>query len=80
MPIEGRTLGEVSQSFKEHLNRLLSHTITPTPLVAFIAPRTGLAVPPLDKSYDADGIPSWHTRLNESYELSKTQFATADEI
>lgn len=200
MPIEGRTIGEASRSFKDHLNRLLSHTITQTPLVIFIEPRTGLAeisfrqggfpsaarlqtkfgpmdfylgqmcdaidgerdqvhlrtlkyqytlkspdasepalrweydkfpsgdalwcrhhvqgpvsmdfgsghsivlndmhlptgwvtieevirfclvdlaVPSLDKSYDADGVPSWHTRLKESYELFKTQFATLGDM
>jgi hypothetical protein len=199
MPIEGRNLREVTHAFKEHLNALLSHTITLTPLVAFVEPRAGraaisfrqhglpsaailqtkygpmqfylgqicdvvegtrerlrlrtiqyqytlkpptarepalrweydkfpdrnsywcrhhvqgpasvdfdggystqlndmhlptgwvaieevirfcivdLAVPPLDKDQDANGIPRWHTRLQESYETFKTRFATLGE-
>jgi hypothetical protein len=35
MPIEGRHLREVSQILREHLNVLLSHTITRVPLIAY---------------------------------------------
>lgn len=43
MAFEGRTLREANQSFKDHLNQLLAHTITQTPLVAMIEPRSSLA-------------------------------------
>lgn len=34
MPIEGRTLHEAVGKFRDHLNRVLAHTVTRTPLVA----------------------------------------------
>lgn len=43
MAFEGRTLREASQLFKEHLNQLLSHTITRTPLIAMTERHSDLA-------------------------------------
>ena len=44
MPFEGRTLRDASQLFREHLNRLLSHTITHVPIIVSIDPRTNRIV------------------------------------
>lgn len=62
MPFEGRTLREANQSFKNHLNQLLSHTITRTPLIAMTEPRSGLAT----VSFRQGGVPGsarLHTRF-----------------
>jgi hypothetical protein len=53
MPFEGRTLREASQLFREHLNRLLSHTITHVPIIVSIDPRTNRIV----ISFRQGGVP-----------------------
>jgi hypothetical protein len=39
VPFEGRNLTQASTAFKDHLNRLLSHTITHTPIIASVPRR-----------------------------------------
>lgn len=53
MPFEGRTLREASQLFREHLNRLLSHTITRVPIIVSNDPRTIRVV----MSFRQGGVP-----------------------
>ena len=42
MAFKGRTLQEACQALREHLNRLLSHTITRVPIIVLIEPGTDL--------------------------------------
>lgn len=42
MPIEGRTLEEAAQKFRDHLNAVLAKTVTRTPLIMLRLKNTGL--------------------------------------
>lgn len=54
MSFEGRTLREASQDYKEHLNRLLTHTITRTPLIVVTDRRADV----IEISFRRGGLPS----------------------